>query len=428
MKVALLGNTCNNNFSFLRYLLDLGVDAHLYLYSNEGRREENPLHAPKWDTFNSNSFENKVSYLDVPNGLISVIGRPDKLCLPLNLSKFSQTLSKYDLCVGSGLSPAIFFRLKRSLDIFYPYGTGLEWVNDNETKMNLLTLNLEWPFRKLLTYLQLQGLRKTKRVTNWLPGITEEVFKKYSINTHNMHIPAYYAEEINAQPNQLLKNLNEHLIKRITDQNRFKIFSFMRHYWVYKKNLNYKNTWMNVNKNNDLLIRGFANFINKFPEKNCTLFLSEWGIDLEDSRQLVKELNIENQVAWMPLMPRSYITYIFSNYANLAVGEFVISENEHWGNTAWECLALGVPFMQTVNYTENSFKKFFGYGLPPEILNVKTFEDVSSHINETYNKSNKSCIKLSRNIDWFKKYNGHSLTRNWINIFEDLVSEKKKKK
>ena len=37
MKVALIGNTCNNNFAFWRYLLDLGINAHLFLYSDEGR-------------------------------------------------------------------------------------------------------------------------------------------------------------------------------------------------------------------------------------------------------------------------------------------------------------------------------------------------------------------------------------------------------
>ena len=137
MKVALLGNTCNNNFAFMRYLLDLGIDTHLFLYSNEGKDDSNPIHSPSWDSFSSEKLKNRISYLEIPNGLISIIGRPDKLRLPLNLSSFSEAISEYDICVGSGLSPALFKRIKRKLDIFYPYSIGIEWVGELENLKKL---------------------------------------------------------------------------------------------------------------------------------------------------------------------------------------------------------------------------------------------------------------------------------------------------
>ena len=36
MKIALLGNMNNNNFALLRYFRDLGFDAHLLLFKNDG--------------------------------------------------------------------------------------------------------------------------------------------------------------------------------------------------------------------------------------------------------------------------------------------------------------------------------------------------------------------------------------------------------
>ena len=90
MRVALIGNTCNNNFALLRYLLDLGIDTHLFLYSNEGKEDSNPIHSPSWDSFSADQFQNHISYLDIPNGLISVIGRPDRLKFPLSLKSFSK--------------------------------------------------------------------------------------------------------------------------------------------------------------------------------------------------------------------------------------------------------------------------------------------------------------------------------------------------
>ncbi|WP_269623457.1 hypothetical protein [Prochlorococcus marinus] len=425
MKVALLGNTCNNNFAFLRYLLDLDIDAHLYLYSNEGKGEENPIHAPEWDSYSASLYQDKISYLNIPNGIASVIGRPDKFILPLNLSKLSKTLSKYDICVGSGLAPAIFLRMNKHLDVFTPYGIGLEWVADNENKKKLETLNLEWPFRKLLTYFQLQGLRKTRIVTSWLPGITAEVFKNHSIPTRYMHVPAYYVEQSTKSPIEALKTLDNSLIKEITNKDSFKTFSFMRHYWVFNKKRNDKKTWMTCNKNNNFLIEGFSEFIKESNNINCKLFLSAWGQDLEESRQLVRDLNIEENVLWMPLMPRAQITYILNNYANLAVGEFIVSSEEHWGSTAWECIALGVPFLQTVNYTEASFKQFWDYGLPPEILNVKSSRDVTHHMKSIYKKSYNACLRSYKNQDWFKANNAHSLTEKWVELFEEITFKKR---
>jgi len=35
IKVLLIGNMNNNNFSIMRYLRDLGIDAHLFLMNND---------------------------------------------------------------------------------------------------------------------------------------------------------------------------------------------------------------------------------------------------------------------------------------------------------------------------------------------------------------------------------------------------------
>ena len=35
MKIGLIGNMNNNNFAFLRYLIDLGYDAKLIIFKNE---------------------------------------------------------------------------------------------------------------------------------------------------------------------------------------------------------------------------------------------------------------------------------------------------------------------------------------------------------------------------------------------------------
>ena len=36
MKIVILGNMNNNGFALMRYLRDLGADAHLFLFANDG--------------------------------------------------------------------------------------------------------------------------------------------------------------------------------------------------------------------------------------------------------------------------------------------------------------------------------------------------------------------------------------------------------
>ncbi len=424
MKVALIGNTCNNNFAFLRYLLDLGINAHLFLYSDEGRDDSNPIHSPLWDSFSAQNLEKNISYLEVPNGLISVIGRPDKLKLPLSLKSYSKAISGYDICVGSGLTPAIFKRLKKRLDVFYPYGIGIEWVRDLMMLKKLSTINLELPFRKLLLHFQVEGIRDSKKIINWMPGSSEDVLNRLSIPFEFMHVPVYYPEDTELSPTNALKKINSSLINKITDKNTFKIFSFMRHMWVFDSNNYDHQAWQNNNKNNNFLIIGFKKFLDQFPSCEAKLFLSEWGPDLNNSKKLVSDLSINEYVEWLPLLPRSNVSYILSKYAQLAVGEFIISPNESWGSTCWECIALGVPFMQSVNFSNSYFKTKFGYPLPPKILDVKSIEDVVFHIANCYSKFNSSNSKEQENIKWFNSYNSHALAKRWLKIFKEIKENK----
>ena len=114
----------------------------------------------------------------------------------------------------------------------------------------------------------------------------------------------------------------------------------MRHFWDFNPKNYDSQTWPTANKNNNLLIIGFQKFLKQYPNANAKLFLSEWGTDLNKSKKLISDLSIDKNVEWLPLIPRSNISYILSKYAQLAVGEFIISPNETWGSTGWECIAL----------------------------------------------------------------------------------------
>ena len=68
LRVAILGNMNNNGFAIMRYLRDLGVDAHLFLYRNDGigsldhfKPENDSFEIDKWNNYIHNSdFDNHV--------------------------------------------------------------------------------------------------------------------------------------------------------------------------------------------------------------------------------------------------------------------------------------------------------------------------------------------------------------------------------
>ena len=74
MKVALVGNMNNNNFALLRYLRDLGVDAHLLLFDNEIGHfvpEHDTWQLAKWQPFiHALPFGNNPRHLLLKSGAL----------------------------------------------------------------------------------------------------------------------------------------------------------------------------------------------------------------------------------------------------------------------------------------------------------------------------------------------------------------------
>ena len=415
MKIALIGNTCNNNFALLRYFRDLGHEADLYLYSNEGFKDINPIHNPEWDTWNIKNWERYIHRLPIPNGLESVIGIPSKLKFPPRLDLIKKLFSKYDFCIGSGITPSIFWRMGRRLDIFYPYSTGIEWVNESENNKKLKKFNFEWPFRYFVYKTQILGIKQAKHVIISSQGINSDILKNKNIKYKSLHAPQYY--NLDAIPERPPTNYLSNIISKI-ECSEFNIFSFMRQLWVFRPDIYTLKTWETLNKRNNWLIQGFRDFLNATSVKNACLFLSSWGPDVSDSIELIKRLELDKFVVWMPLLPRREIGYLLTRAADLGVGEFVCSSGEPWGSTGWECLATGTPFLESVNYTADDFYNTIGYDLPPFMLNVQKEDDVVEHMINCYKNKSEWRRRAIDNKRWFDENNGINLAKRWIDLLQ----------
>lgn len=403
MKIALLGNINNANFSLLRNLRDNGIDATLLLWKNDGKLSHSHFKLSD-DTWNINYWSKFVKRTNISNASSSLIYNPLK---PKNyiLEKYFLNLYyKYDIFIGSGIAPAIFEKFNKKLDIFYPYAMGIEWVNTIEDKV----LN-HFDYRKIILSkikkLQVNGLKNTQFVINPELGITEDAFKKIKVKTHQLYVPLVYKEKKQA--------LNLDIKKKIKKFD-FKIISHCRHVWKSSKSLSaLKN--MSNSKNNDWLILAFKTFLKETKSNSC-LILFKYGPDFEKSMELCKKIGIEDNVIWFPIMKRKKILQIIE-ICDVGAGEFYQKKKTFWGGTALEIMSQGKVTLQTFKFSKKEFSKIFHKPIPP-LIKINSKLDIKRQIKKIYlNKSYKKNIEL-KTKKWFSVEYKSKLILDWIKIIK----------
>jgi hypothetical protein len=413
MRVALIGNTCNGNFAIMRYFRELGVDAHLLIYANEGVSDSNPQYSPEWDTWEIEKWKDYIHRLPISNGIESLIGRPDLLKLPPSRKVLEEIFSGYDCYIGSGITPGIFYRIKKKLTIFYPYSSGVEWVGEDEFVRKLENYNFEYLFRLLVRRMQVGGIRNSKFCLNAMLDSTQDVLTKYNISSERLSIPGYYnlEDEKSYQNDALINNL----LRALTESN-LTIFSHARHYWVFDELTHTKEGFSAISKHNDWLLLGFHKFIKKNPESRAKLILVDWGLHASSSKELCASLNIESSVIWLPLLKRRQTSIIMS-YCDIGVGEFEIQKGKTLSFTGWEVLACGKPLLQSFNFSSKEYQSLFGHH-PPKILDVKSKQDIYDHLSEMYFNKEYMLEVGDFNRKWFNKYHGISLAKKWLSVLD----------
>jgi hypothetical protein len=368
MSIALVCNMNNNNFALMRYLRDLGA----------------------------------LDYRNSQYDLVLKTGR-----------SIGKHFKGFDAFIGSGLAPALLAKAGRYLDIFYPYGAGIEFVGEHWITETIKSGSLKRRlFYRYVQKKQITAIARTRFcVSPTIDGYTEHVFQSLIGRSFQcLAIPMVYNRE-EIEPDALPSHL-VHL------RDRFKahtvvVLSHARHWWHLTEFQNYPTSFQELhNKHNDWLIQGFAKFIAQHPDENPLLVLFEYGPHVLESKQLIASLGIDHNVLWLPKSSRKEIMYLLS-LSDIGVGEF--PDSGMWGGTAWETLAAGKPLLQSVNYTSTQFRELFGYDLPP-VLDVKSLEDVEYHLSEYVQNRTRFAAIGVQSREWFDENNGITLAARYLEL------------
>ncbi len=428
MKIGLIGNMNNNNFAIMRYFRDLGADAHLLLYENDGKGGLSHF-KPECDTWEIDKWLPYIHQTIIQNrpivaidSIVSFIWSCRSLLMTwrgknfywqraVSNRKLVETYLAYDKLVASGVTPATLVRIGRSLDIFYPYSTGVEFIGAGDSigrSGGVLCINSL--ISQYVARQQAKGLRSAKVVLNAELGLTGDVLRSIGVKPVNLPVPMIYDREIlpESPPTKFLQEVSSVISKM-----DFTILHQARLMWVNPGSYS-SSDWRKESKNNNLLLHSFAELRRARPSLKTTLFILEYGPDVASTKQLATELGLESCIYWCPKMDRRELMWLLTR-VSIGVGEFYDFPRVIWGGSGWECLASGKPLLQGFNFHEGEFENLYGIP-PPPMLHVRDPKDILNHLLDMADHPEKREKIGCGGKEWFKLYNGISLARKWLDL------------
>ena len=372
-KIAILGNMNNLGFIWLRYLIDAGCDADLFLYSNDG--SDGLAHfAP--DFQNHQGIARSVHPTKIKNSLRSAHFVFEMIGLlyerKMNLLGFVRDvrqlridrarLLSYDLIITMGVGPLFLMRYGRAVDLFYPYAIGVDNVGtinvDELIKNSSLIKRL---IGKFVQKRQVAALKKSRVNLTSDKGINVQVYNAHCIPHKVAVMPSVYLRH-DLKKSQPIAKAELNLVFH------------GRHYWVNDECFE-PDQWVSRSKNTDFIIKALRIFKDKRPCSNVRLTLVEYGKDVDRTKDLIIELGLSEIVKWVPVLEEKQLQELISG-CDAGIGEFYQTENTFWGCAGWEVLGAGKPLIQGGKLTDLSEREYSEKG----VLLANNPEEIAEHM------------------------------------------------
>ena len=382
----------------MRYFRDLGVDAHLFMYKNEQE-----LFLPENDTYEIDKYQPYIHVLPLKANTQGL--------LFLKKVELKEMFKDFDSFIGCGMAPAIFLKLGIELDIFIPHDDGLENTVYPELSFKQLFRSIA---RSYVVKVQVKGLQEnTKKViASEIQEVQSDSISRLNLSKKciNKYLLMVYREE--------LKESDEiREISAILKKYDFIVFSHTRHIW-HKRWITNELMEKYGGKGLDKLIIGYGSFIKKNPQSNALLVLFEYGSDVDDAKEIIRELQIEKHVLWLKRMPRKEILQLI-DYADIVVDALSATM---WGGVGWEGLSRGKILMQNIEQSDEEYYKKMGHNLP-FIMRANSSKRVEEHLNSFINNREFYIEKAKENSQWFDKYAGLGLAKEYLKLLDKTVKE-----
>lgn len=168
----------------------------------------------------------------------------------------------------------------------------------------------------------------------------------------------------------------------------------------------------------DLYIQALPEIVKIIPE--IKLIFLEWGMDVSESKKLIKKLKVEKYVQWLQPLPRHKLAYWLAK-ADIVLDQLILPA---MGGIAPEAMQASKPLL--MSYKHNVSKWMFA-GQPPLVLTY-TKEDIIENITKLY-KNPKLAKKIGKDgQEWFKTYYSKQVVKNiLIKNYQNLFNKYRNK-
>jgi len=173
----------------------------------------------------------------------------------------------------------------------------------------------------------------------------------------------------------------------------FIVFHPSRQHWEPRRHPDWE-------KGNDILIRGFADFIRNTASHAGAIFV-DWGQKVDESRKLLEELGIGHHVKWIaPLPNRRMINYIRAS--DVVADQFFLGA---FGSLTPKALLHECPVM--LHLDEERHRWCFPE-MPP-VINVNTPEGVCEGLTRLYNDEGYRQDLIHNGSAWYHRYHSNDV-------------------
>jgi hypothetical protein len=368
IKIAIIGNMNNMLYPTAYYMTNKGNECTLFLLN-------------EYSNFISDNYDKRI--------VVKTIKFEEPVELLKKKKELESILSKFDIIIGTDWAPAICQLANRKLDCFYPAGTDLyDWPLVRWNGLNSLPSLYAIDHLKI-KYLQYLGIMNCGLLSFAKNVYLQEMLKKFNHVSNKIILPLPYLINEIKYSDSLSKRDND-TYKEVREQYsgfNFRIVHQSRHMWLSKDIL--KDGY----KGNDILINGFARFLNSEP--NACLILFSYGIDVEDSIDLIQKLGIEKNIIWIPRVSQNIVRAIVED-SDIGVGQ--LGSDWLFYCSSAEILHANIPLICSVSL------KSFNFNDVPNSIDYYSIDN-ESQLEEALLKWKNHLLKTDKNKSWLQLYN-----------------------
>lgn len=365
MKFLILGNMANDGYSVAKELRKMGENVDLAINlsdfgmalpeweDGEFKKEIDPYKIAKKDLENSWKRPNWIIYFDFKNNL----GKKHFFEKVKARWKLLKMIRQYD-AIEAHVPFSIYTQFSGIPYSSYEAG----WIR-------------YFPFQGgIRNKLARRGYKKSQRIIMTNPDTFEISDNLNYLNQKNI---CFIPFAIDSEKYKPIKN--DEFRRKFAPNNELLIFSPARQIWK--------------EKGNDKMIRAFAKFHTKFP--NTKLILVAWSVDETNSKNLIHDMDVENNVIWIKPVPKNELIEYY-NAADIVMDQFTLGS---WGTSTPEAMSCGKPVL--MYYKKKYILRAFGE--EPPILN--SFSEEEIYQNMIHLASNKKIRDEfgKRGREWIKK-------------------------